>query len=89
MTGKVISNNRKSPCISYGDINNDGYVTENDSKLVANYVSYPGNPLYVLSSEQKLRADVTADKKVNIGDALAIANYAAGYSTTFKVCSTR
>lgn len=78
---------RERVCGTFGDINDDGYITQNDGLLVANYVSYPGNPAYILTDEQKKRADVTGNGKINIGDALAISNYAVGYLNTFKICS--
>ncbi len=55
-----------------GDTTGDGAVNIGDALRLANNVSYPGNPRYVLSSIYA--ADLTGDGTINIGDALRLAN---------------
>jgi Zn-dependent metalloprotease len=55
-----------------GDTKEDNKVNIGDALRLANNVSYPGNPKYVLSSIYV--AEVTGDGKINIGDALRLAN---------------
>ena len=71
------------PCSSYGDVNNDGYITTVDADLVLKYAVGSLIP----TTEQKKRADVDADGIVNTSDALMILRYANGTTTTFPVCS--
>ncbi|MBN2013820.1 MAG: dockerin type I repeat-containing protein [Candidatus Altiarchaeota archaeon] len=64
-----------------GDVNCDGNVDMNDSLLLANYVSYPGQ--YQICSEWA--AEVTGNGEINIADAMLIGNYVSypdnpGYS---------
>ncbi len=54
-------------CGNYGDINNDGFIKEDDiSYIVTNKE---------LDDEQKLRADVTGNGEVNLIDAIEIQKY--------------
>lgn len=73
---------RKPPCGNYGDIDNDGYVTEADSTLVQQYLA----GLVSLTEEQLARADVNGDGVVYTPDLTLIAQYAAGLIDTFPVC---
>ena len=80
---------RSSPCPPMGDINNDGYVTIEDARLVTDY----NTGLVALTPEEKQRACVTCVtlERWEIGeptviDALKIAQYAAGLIDTFPVC---
>ncbi len=73
---------KTSPCGSYGDINGDGYVTNDDATLISQYVAL----LTTLTDAQKTKADVNGDGTVTISDSLLIAQYAAGIRTTFAVC---
>lgn len=73
---------RVPPCGNYGDVNDDGYVTKEDSDMVSDYVV--GN--IPLTPEQKEHADVNADGIVDINDARIIGRYAAGQIDTFPVC---
>jgi len=71
------------PCGSYGDLDNDGYVTTADAELILKYAIGSLIP----SAEQKERADVDADGIVTAADALMISRYVNGTTTTFPVCS--
>lgn len=75
---------RLPPCGSYGDVDQDGYVSMKDANLISNYTV--GN--IQLTESQKKNAEVTADGIVDIGDALLIAQYANGLRSTFTVCDT-
>jgi hypothetical protein len=55
-----------------GDTTGNGVVNIGDALRLANNVSYPGNPAYVLSSPYV--AEVTGNGVINIGDALRLAN---------------
>ena len=73
---------RESPCDSYGDVNNDGFVDELDIELVSKHVTGE----IVLSDNAMLKADVNANDKVDIGDLSAIKCYVNGNIETFPVC---
>lgn len=75
---------RKAPIvngIAMGDVNGDGYVTQEDADLVGNYVV--GN--IQLSAEQLARAAVRGVKPINIFDAEYIKQYARGSREKFPV----
>ena len=82
---------RLPPCnapdgIGYGDIDGDGYVTEDDATMVENYAI--GKSGSELTDAQIIRADVDGDGEVTITDAILIGKYATyveGYDT-FPVC---
>ena len=79
---------RLPPCfapdgLGYGDIDGDGYVTDDDAQLVSDYTV--GN--VTLTDAQLIRADVNNDGDVTITDAMMIARYAAGLEDSFTVCS--
>ncbi len=74
---------RKSPCNSYGDVDNDTYVTQEDFTLVNNYLSGA-----TFTEEQKRRADINGDGRVDILDLTAINSYSGNYLDTFSVCSS-
>lgn len=73
---------RTPPCGSYGDLDNDGYVTEADANMIASYTV--GN--ITLTPEQLKRADVDGNGTVDMGDAMRIAQYVAGTIDTFPIC---
>lgn len=72
-----------SPCDSYGDVNKDGFITEDDSRLIEEFVV--GRT--TLTEEQKVRADVNQDKKVNIADAMIISQFIKGQRDTLPACA--
>ena len=78
----VVVAKRSCPCGDYGDVDGDGFVTENDAELIAQYVV----GLITLTPQQLLRADVTGDGQVTDADALAISQYIQGIIDTFPVC---
>jgi len=75
---------RIPPCGNYGDINNDGRVTEEDALMAGKH--YTG--VETLTPAQVARADVDGDPGVTMGDAYMIGKYAAGAEghDTFPVC---
>lgn len=70
------------PCGNYGDVNGDGYVTEDDAQLIREYLA--GNT--ELTAEQLIRADVSNDGVVSLKDATLISQYVEGIRDTFPVC---
>ena len=70
------------PCNNFGDVDLDGFVTENDSDLVFQY----DMGLAVLSQEQIIRADVDGDGNVTVTDGNLILQYAQGLRDTFPIC---
>ena len=74
--------NKKPPCDSYGDINLDGYITTEDSSLVADNIT--GKVFF--GDYEIILADVNNNGRVDIGDAAAIESFVAGNITTFSVC---
>lgn len=74
---------RTPPCGSYGDLDGDGRITENDALLLGRYLVGEIS----LTEEQLARADVKGDGTVNVGDLLFIGQYIAGTVDTFPVCS--
>jgi len=73
---------RRPPCGKYGDIDADGFVTEEDAKLALRIaVGQSG-----FSEEQKKRADVSGNGIVTAEDALYILRYAVGQHVRFPVC---
>ena len=78
---------RIPPCGDYGDVNSDGYVTDEDSKAAAQH--YYGAELFPdgqLSGGSFARADVDGDGLVTMGDAAMIRGYADGTTRTFPIC---
>ena len=73
---------RPPPCGNYGDVDNDGYVTDTDADWIMEYVV----ELREFTADQKIRADVGGDGVVDINDARAIGRYAGGIIDTFPVC---
>lgn len=72
------NNNGNLICGDYGDINNDGFITEEDISYIVDNKE--------LDEEQFLRADVTANGEVNFIDAIEIKRYLLE-EKPFLVCS--
>lgn len=70
---------KPSPCGSYGDINGDGVITNDDAQLL---FSGTGG----LTIDQRRNADLNNDGKINVVDTQLILRYLAGNVTTFPVC---
>jgi hypothetical protein len=71
------------PCDGYGDVNLDGYVTQDDADLVLRYVVALTN----FTPEQIRRADVDGKDGVTAVDALLITRYVQGLTNSFGVCN--
>ena len=65
-------------CGDYGDINNDGFITEEDLSYIINEKE--------LDEDQKLKADVTFNGEINFIDAIEIKRYLLE-GEPFTVCS--
>jgi len=77
---------RASPCASYGDLDDDGYVTYADRDLMLLYSVGDGN----FTDEQKSRADL--DGNGQSGDAVdvnLIVQFVAGDINKFPVCTSQ
>lgn len=75
------------PCnlASAGDVDLDGYVTNDDAQMVSDHVLGK----IVLTGSQFKRGDVTLPLgTLNLSDATAISGYSNGSITTFPACST-
>ena len=70
------------PCGSYGDINQDNYLTSEDATLISEYIV--GNITF--SNEQKLRADVNNDGKIDVFDSMFISQYVTGTRDSLPCC---
>jgi len=81
----IYADSISSPCSPYGDVDNDGYLTDSDVDLIGNY----GVGNINLTANQKSRADVSEDGKVDIVDAMMISQYITGGRTTFPVCGNQ
>jgi hypothetical protein len=67
--------------IGYGDVNGDGFVTDEDRYMIFDWVSeFDGEDW------QKEAADINNNGDVDIGDYVAIYNYIYGFIDTFPVC---
>ncbi|MFH0740051.1 MAG: dockerin type I domain-containing protein, partial [bacterium] len=71
------------PCGQYGDVNQNGYVTKEDSDLILNYVAGKAYP----ASDQVENADVSGDGSVASNDASLVLQYIAGTIKTFPACT--
>ena len=78
-----VKEGRRPPCGQMGDVDGDGWVTDSDAQMVAEYVV--GN--ITLTPEQLSRADVNGDGIVDIVDAMFIAQYVEGIIDTFSACN--
>jgi PKD repeat protein len=82
---------REPPCDSYGDVDDDGYVTIDDYDLVRSYVGGGWDAVKSktsLTSEEefKRRADIDGDDKVSFFDSVFIDHYINGTCDTFPLC---
>lgn len=87
MSDEVSAQPIKKPlvCGRLGDVNNDGFIGDDDALLVAQYATgVSGAPL---TPDQLIRANVTESSVVDITDALFIGQYVAGQRTTFPNCT--
>ncbi len=71
-----------SPCSPYGDVDNDGWITEADGTMTGRIVV----GLITPTPEQERRADVTNDGAVTTSDTVKILRYVQGLDDTFPVC---
>jgi len=79
----IIDETRKvSPCGSIGDVNSDGYITEEDATMISNYIV--GN----ISNIDISKADVDNNGSITSTDTLYIKHYLEGNINTFPACST-
>ena len=69
------------PCDSFGDIDNDGSITQNDVDMITDYLA--GS---TFDDEELRRADVNGDSIVSQEDADKIADYLLTVVSTFPVC---
>ena len=75
---------RRPPCGDAGDVDGDGWVTNDDAQMIAEYVV--GN--ITLTPAQLARADVNGDGIVDVVDAMFIAQYVEGVRDTLPICQT-
>lgn len=76
---------RRPPCLFFGDIDGDGFVTQIDLDMASN--AWSGK--ITLNGMQKDRLNVNGDNiQIDTTDILLISDYIAGKITTFPVCST-
>ena len=68
------------PCGKIGDLDLDGYISDEDADIISNYLV--GN----ISSIDTTIADVNGDGKVSVADALYVKQYLNGQISTF-VCT--
>jgi len=81
---------REPPCDFYGDLNDDGYVTEIDDLLLYKYLREGWERVVgytpLTESEFKRRADVNGDGVVDRDDEKLIQMYIDGVIDTFPIC---
>jgi len=82
---------REPPCDSYGDVDDDSYVTVDDYDLVRSYAEGGWDAVKSktgLTSEEefKRRADIDDDDKVSFSDSVFIDHYINGTRDTFPIC---
>ena len=71
------------PCGGYGDVDYDGYITNNDVQFILEYIT----ELRSFTTDQKIRADVNANGMVETADTGLIQQYIKGLINTFPVCA--
>jgi len=81
----VIENGEKRtpPCGNYGDVDGDGYVTQNDVQMVIDHIVGSAT----LTPEQFARADVNGDGNVEGADSHIIQQYVENVIDTFPICN--
>src|SRR3990167_327220 len=72
-------------CYTFGDVNNDGLITQADSDQVLQYVV--NNDISILTAP-KLRADVNDNGVVDQTDSTLILQYKDNIISSFPVCTT-
>jgi uncharacterized delta-60 repeat protein len=82
---------REPPCDSYGDVDDDGYVTIDDYDLVRSYAeggwdAVKGKTSLTSEEEFKRRADIDGDDEVSFDDSVFIDHYINGTYDTFPLC---
>ena len=82
---------REPPCDSYGDVDDDSYVTVDDYDLVHSYVeggwdAVKGKTSLTSEEEFKRRADIDGDDEVSFFDSVFIDHYINGTYDTFPLC---
>lgn len=73
-----VTNKGNLVCGKYGDINDDGYITQEDILFIVENKE--------LNDKQKIRADVTGNGEVNLIDAIEIQKYISK-GDPFPICS--
>ena len=71
------------PCDSYGDLNDDGYITDADITAIEQCILDLSCTL-----EQRLRADVNNDGEVDMADVIQVERYILEIDDTFPICYT-
>ena len=79
------SQTKVSPCSHYGDVNNDGYVNDQDITIIQDGILVKSP----LSADQKILADVNNSGTVSSLDLVYISRYILGLDATFPVCSAQ
>lgn len=74
----------KPPCDSYGDVNLDGCINEQDIELLNNHLT----GINLLTNEQIERSDLNVNGRIDIGDVSVILSYVEGKINTFPICGT-
>ena len=80
---EIDENSLESPCGDYGDVNDDGYITELDAALISAL-----NAGYIGDGDLNMdNADVNDDGEVLAEDASIILGYVGSERESFPVCS--
>ena len=66
-----------------GDVDGDGFVTENDGQWISEYLA---GTRVIRNVPQLVGADVDGDNLITMYDAIKIIRYAQGMITKFPVC---
>lgn len=80
---------KTSPCNNMGDVDLDGYITNNDAHVILRITTKLPDPAtnQPYTDEQKRRADVNASSSVTGLDSLIVIRYLLGKESNFKACS--
>jgi len=76
------SDKRTPPCDSYGDIDNDGYITKRDVDLLFDIIDK--DP----TDEQERKGDVNGNGGLDFDDIAKVSSYLEGKIDTFPVCDS-
>ena len=74
---RLVYNNGEYTAYEYGDVDSDGFVTEDDSEMLLKYIT--GWDVDVIEDS----LDVNGDGKVNIRDVATILRFLARYELEF------